>query len=774
MHDRRVKTAERIRRVPFLCLLILFAGCTSLLPQNRATETPIQQRTITGIQAQSVDRSDQIIIRSTGRLDYSSVKQKTPLSILFIFPETQIGEVQREITPENSIITSVKTTVSDDNKNVRVEVSLNQDAPYDVEKNDTSLTITINKSGAPASEKSPVTQIPFPGKDTTFETPHAATVMPATHSKTFNSEPINTGKPSIIRQLDFSAQKSGKSSIIIGTTYSIRHEISKIAAQRLQLRLFDTRLPQFREHRPLITTRFDSAVDRVTPVQELGKEDVVDIIVELREEVPYEVEKNGTQLVMHFEPSSIGPRPLSAANLPDWKQVLEDSVDQTPLTGKPGVPKKESEKNVYESYFGPKKEYTGQKIALDFYETNIKNVFRILQQISGKNYAIDPNVGGKVTISMEKPVPWDQVLDLILKTNNLGMEERGDILRIATLQTLNQEEQARQQQIQAMKKRQEQEKELEPLITEYIPVNYANAQKEIIPHIKGMLTEKRGKASVDQRNNQIIITDVREKLEKAKQIIGQIDKVTPQVVIEARIVEVNDSFTRDIGTEWAAVSEDVYRDDLDGLYGYNVAMNHPAASTSSLGFEFTRLPNMGTPLVLNARLTAMEQNGQGKIISSPKIVTADNKKAMIKQGFEYPYQTVEGDDVQINFKSIDLTLEVTPHVTPDSRIALQIFVTKNDIADITDTGEPALSTNEARTELLVEDGNTIVIGGIMKKTINTSESGFPILKEIPLIGWLFKSRSNISENKELLIFMTPRIVQLEQRSMSGLENENFE
>ncbi len=193
-------------------------------------------------------------------------------------------------------------------------------------------------------------------------------------------------------------------------------------------------------------------------------------------------------------------------------------------------------------------------------------------------------------------------------------------------------------------------------------------------------------------------------------------------------------------------------------------MNNPApAATSTIGFNFARV--IGTPFVLNAQLNALETTGEGKIISSPKIVTLDNKKARIKQGLEYPY--LERDDSggsSVKFKNIDLLLEVTPHVTPDDRISMNILITKNDVDSIVNN-VPALSTNEAETELLVNDGDTIVIGGIIKSSRQEGESGFPGLKDIPVLGWLFKSKVKNEENNELLIFITPRIVQLEQRDM---------
>jgi type IV pilus assembly protein PilQ len=360
--------------------------------------------------------------------------------------------------------------------------------------------------------------------------------------------------------------------------------------------------------------------------------------------------------------------------------------------------------------------------------------------------------------------------------NQLGRVEQGDIIRIATTATLSAEEVAQQKKMQAIKERIEQAKKLEPLVTEYIPINYANAQSEILKHIENIKTPERGNITVDKRNNQLIITDTSAVIQKMAEIISEIDKVTPQVLIEARIVEVNDDFDREIGVAWSASGEDIYKSNLDGMYSYNIAMNTPiraedvSAGSGIIDFNFTRLDAWGTPIVLDAALKAMESSGQGKIISSPKILTLDNQKATIKQGQQFPYQTVEDGEVNIEFQDVDLLLEVTPHVTPDGRVAMKMKTTKNEIIGFISTGDPIISTNEADTQLLVDDGETIVIGGVVKNDVKLTESGFPILKDIPMIGWLFKSKIESNSKQELLIFLTPRIVQLEQREMVRAEN----
>jgi type IV pilus assembly protein PilQ len=240
---------------------------------------------------------------------------------------------------------------------------------------------------------------------------------------------------------------------------------------------------------------------------------------------------------------------------------------------------------------------------------------------------------------------------------------------------------------------------------------------------------------------------------------------------------VNDEFNRDFGVGWAVGGDDIYKSNLDGQYSYNIAMNAPLTTQSPglgegvINFNFSRLDAWGTPIVLDAALKAMEAAGQAKIISSPKILTLDNKPAIIKQGFNVPFQvTDENNKPTTEFKDVALILEVEPHVTPDNRVSMKIKANKDELVTRDKNGNWTTSINEAETELLVDNGATVVIGGVSKITDSTGETGFPILKEIPMIGWLFKFETNTKSKRELLIFITPRIVQLEQREMVRAEN----
>ena len=617
-------------------------------------------------------------------------------------------------------------------------------------------------------------------------------------------------KPAWVNRIDFLGKETGKSTILIGTTHPVNYDLVEVADKLIRIKLLNTKLPKYRR-RPLITTRFESAVDRITPFFKPAVKNISIVAIELRERVPYTLEQKEDLLLIRFEASSIPPKPFEQANLPPWKKILAQvevkTEAATPIKTEEEIPLKTDDtispqpveitqpeiKDTVSQKIDERRDmradlegssrvvdilahrrapkiYRGEKIALDFYETDIKNVFRIIREISGKNFAIDKNVTGKVTLTLETPVPWDQALDLVLKMNQLGMVYEGDIIRVATLATLAREEKMRQARIEDEKKTREAEKALEPLITKYISVNYSDANTEILPHVKEVISEKRGSVSVDKRNNQLIVIDTAEVIEKINEIVARIDTVTPQVIIEGKIVEVSSSFSRDMGINWeAAVGPyDKTNTGSGGNLSGDTAMNFPVASSGSMGFTFNRLSAHGIPFLLEAELTAMEVQGEGKIISAPKIVTLDTKTATITQGVEYPYLERDSSGLAtVKFKNIDLKLEVTPIVTPDDRILMKINISKDDVAEITADGTPSISSNEAQTELLVNDGDTIVIGGILKSTVTSGNSGWPGLKNIPLLGWLFKQASKSTKNNELLVFITPKIVHLEQRVTKG-------
>lgn len=593
-----------------------------------------------------------------------------------------------------------------------------------------------------------------------------------------------------INQVDFLDDASGRSVVTIGTTHPVSYTVERPESTRIRLKLADTRLSDYRKY-PLITTRFQSAVDRIVPSAPKSLKNTAYVDIDLRESVPYQVEQDGNLIYMRFDPSSLPPakgiqtaavRPvgtgLTESTVLESQQNLpvetSQNVPEAPTTS---VTAETKRSDVYRSDMS--KVYTGDKIAFDFFDTDIRNVFKIIGDISGQNFAIDKDVSGRVTLNLSQPVPWDQALDLILRMNGLDKVQEGDIIRIATLAKLQAIETERQKIIEAEIKAKEQQVIMEPMITEYLPINYAKAAEEMKPHLDGILTPGRGTISVDVRTNQIIMTDIPAKIQKAKEIIHQLDRVTPQVIIEAKIVEASTNFSRELGITWNAVGG-IQGDDpragvgpqrgfdtLGGTYGYDAAVNLPTPSDAGvLGINFTKIA--GTPLLINATLKAMETNGLGRVISAPKVLTMDNKEAFIEQGLEVGYLVPSTSTTTtastVEFKKVTLNLKVTPHVTLDNRITMKVEVIKDDILGYFE-GIPRSSTKKATTELLIDDGDTLVIGGITKTSENDATTGIPLLSKIPIVGWLFKNNTKDNTNEELLIFITPRILQLEQRAM---------
>ncbi|MGB5990944.1 MAG: secretin N-terminal domain-containing protein, partial [Desulfobacterales bacterium] len=545
----------------FLVILLpMFIGCASNTKAVKETKKLAAESStptlITQISAVEDSETSDVRVSGSQLLTYTSVKQSSPLGVLLYFPETDVDNIDTTYHPESDVVASIKTSeLTAKGQTTRIEILLKEDVSYEVIREDNDLIISFKKPAAvtQAFEKTEKSSVEL--KDSAKKPISVTQKISPVKTPTPQASQLqaNEKKPAWVNRIDFSSEREGKSTIIIGTTFPAKYDLKKINEKKLLLHLYYSMLPDYRK-RPLITTRFESAVDRIIPFQTSAMKNKAGFIIELRESVPYFIEQTDNLLFFHFEASSISPKPLDKAKLPPWEKVITQTVAQTDPT-ELEIP----EKKRFKTKMG---KYTGEKIALNFFETDIKNVFRILMDVSGKNFAIDKDVSGKVTLSFDKPVPWDQVLDLVLKMNRLGMVYEGDIIRIATLKTLRDEEGEQQEMLAAVQKLKEQKKALSPLITEYISVSYANAKNDVAPHL--IPTQGRGSITVDGRNNQIIITDIAEKVKKAKEIIKKIDKVTPQVMIEARIVEATDTFTREIGTSWAITGT---RPDDGGLGG---------------------------------------------------------------------------------------------------------------------------------------------------------------------------------------------------------------
>ncbi len=409
---------------------------------------------------------------------------------------------------------------------------------------------------------------------------------------------------------------------------------------------------------------------------------------------------------------------------------------------------------------GAKGVYTGTRISLDFQDADIIPIFRLLADVSGYNVVIDPGVKGKITMKLIN-VPWDQALDLILKTFNLDKEIEGNIIRIAPVSVISREREQKAKMLEA-------EQKAEPLVTRVFPISYANVGKVRTSIEQAKVLSKRGSISIDERISSLIVKDVESNMPKISKLIKTLDRPTPQVMIEARIVEVNTSATKDFGIRWGTTITSKSRlTTFQGLTPYVVDFPSTSAGPGSgAGFTFGFL-NPQQTLGIDLEISALATSGKLKIISNPRIITVDNEEATISQGKSIPVRklTSEGT-VSTEFKDIKLELKVKPHITPEGSIILNVNAKKEELDPTIPSveGVPGTDKKEAKTNVIIKDGETFVIGGIYKSVNNSSESGVPTLKDVPFIGWLFKNQKKEAQTNELLIFITPRIIKHESNN----------
>jgi type IV pilus assembly protein PilQ len=417
--------------------------------------------------------------------------------------------------------------------------------------------------------------------------------------------------------------------------------------------------------------------------------------------------------------------------------------------------------------------YVGKKVSFEFKDIEIHNLLRIIAEISKKNIVVADDVSGKVTIRLRN-VPWDQALELILRSKSLGMEDLGSILRVAPLTKLEEEAKSRAERKKA-------ERISRELMVQLVPVNYARAD-DMSGRVKEILSE-RGNVTIDARTNTLIVRDLPENMQRIRSLVASLDMQTPQVLIEARIVEANIRHQREIGIQWGGQSTlSQATGNPTGLqFPNNVAVTGGITGAAAAGVQ--TIPNYavslpagagdgsggaiglvfgsaGSAATLNLRLSALESQGSIKTLSAPRVTTLDNNQARISQGTSIPFSQVSAAGANTVFVDAILSLSVTPHVTQDGSVLMSIIASNNqpDPSNSGSNGQPAISRKEANTNVLVKDGDTTVIGGIYVRRGSSSTNGLPLLSQIPIIGFFFRNYRELESKDELLIFISPRIL----------------
>lgn len=431
-----------------------------------------------------------------------------------------------------------------------------------------------------------------------------------------------------------------------------------------------------------------------------------------------------------------------------------------------------------------KKNFSGEKLSLNFQDIEVRAVLQLLADFTDKNIVVSDTVTGNITVRL-KDVPWDQALDIVLESKNLAMRENGNVIWVAPAAELTAKE---QQELESIKAKQE----LEPLVTEYIAVNFAKAVDlaALIEKSKGedkqSLLSPRGKVSVDERTNTLLVQDTASQVKAIRDLVKALDVPVEQVLIESRIVIANDEFNKELGARFGVTPKWLNSDSAGIATGHlgegtSEYFNSIAeASADETGKSLITIPGLSDRLSVNLpvtgasgsfgfsilspdfivdlELSALQAESKGEIISTPRVITSNQTKALIEQGVEIPYlQASSSGATNVAFKKAVLSLEVTPQITPDEHISMDLKVNQDTVGSIY-SGVPSINTREIQTKVLVQNGQTVVLGGVHEEENLKGETKVPVLGDVPVLGNLFRTTNNKNKNRELLIFVTPKIV----------------
>ncbi len=746
-----------------LCIVAL-AGCA--VPNTQVVSpAAAPTTTLTDLRVEDLPDVTRVVLTGDGPLNYTAFRLDEPMQFILDLSETSVGTLMERRQVGVDPVTEIVSAQSGENQRIaRLSMALSRPADYQIARDEAGTTLTVDFAKAPAGDTPVSSPVVEEVSQSQPEVSAAVSPVPAAAAARIDAIRIVPKKAFVDVSIAADGPLASPNVFTIGTTRlvidlpgvqsAVKPSVVKAEANTLvsQARVGQHRDPQkvrvvldlkkavsytVTPHASGVSVRLTSAAAGAAlaappPRREPAPESSVTVSA-----------ATAAAQAVAPSPQPAAPTPMPDASVSSTAPVAQDGIDQT----------------------GPKTigggGFSGQKISLDFQDAELSNVLRLIADVSDLNMVVGDEIKGKITLKLFN-VPWDQALDIILKSKGFGQVREGNILRIDSNGNIA------KQQDEALKAKEAQVK-AEDLKTAIIPINYAKAADLATTLKKGL--SSRGELTVNEPTNSLIAKDVEKNINEIQQLISLLDLPNPQVLIETRIVQANTSFARDLGVQWGAAYTDTPGSNLvnvnAGASGdFNAqtptfAVNLPAAGgagpVGNVGVQFGKVSGL---LNLDLRLSAGEALGETKIISSPRIVTIDNKEAVIQQGDSIPYETTSDKGTQTQFIDATLNLTVTPHITPNGSVIMKIKATKNAIGTFSSskTGAPSISKREASTEVRVQDGETTVIGGIFETTKGESLTGVPWLHKVPLIGWLFKRSSVSTSNQELLIFITPTII----------------
>ena len=697
--------------------LLLLAGSGQALADNA-----IESIEFAGLSGNRV----QIIMRlSQPAEEPMSFTIDNPARIALDFPATA-SKLERR-SQDIGVGAAKSVTAVEAQGRTRVVVNLVEMVSYNTSVEGNKVVLTLQDAGGSAVASAPAAATPAPAP-----TPSTA------------AAPVSGAS---IQNVDFRRGEMGEGRVVVtlsdpSIAVDMRQEAGKIVLDFLNSSLPDR-----------LERRLD-VLDFATPVK------TVDTMA------------RGRNVRMTIDPSG------------DYEHLAYQTDNQFTVEIKP-TSKEELEARRREE-FG----YTGERLSLNFQNIGTRSVLQLLADFTDMNIVVSDTVTGDLTLRLRN-VPWDQALDIVLKTKGLAMRQSGNVMLVAPSEELAAREKLELES-------QKQITELAPLYSEFVQVNYAKAS-DLAALLKGEemagLISERGSVVVDERTNTLLIQDTAQKLEEIRRLVTRLDIPVRQVLIESRIVLATDDFAKDLGVKFGLSSNDrtasgrdsvVIGGAMPGSYSYQGFVMDPNTGDISLepiitGFEvpagsgneglITNLPvanpagainlaigTLGSRL-LQLELSAMQAEGKGEVISSPRVITSNQQKAAIRQGVEIPYQEATSSGAtNIEFKEAVLSLEVTPQVTPDDRIIMDVRVNKDNVGQVF-AGVPSIDTRSVETRVLVDNGETLVLGGIYEQTILNEVEKVPFFGDLPAVGRLFRTTRNNDNKSELLIFVTPKIIQ---------------
>lgn len=663
-----------------------------------------------------------------------------------------------------------KVRIGEYTNKIRLVFDSNQKTlpPYTIERIEDSLVITAGKTGVKKQEaKQEGVKMAEP--QTTAQTAAIAAVPePAFAVKPAPLSEAKAEANAEVKEIDFK-KMADRARLILTLSKKAEYKLSKSADETGLVLDIKSAVIADEFKKTLDASDLNTSVATISSFQSPANANDVRILIKLKEKADYDIKQQDGKIQVDF------PFITTA------EQAVPKKAEVKGQESKELKPAEEAAKKEQEPISTSDTGYTGSKISLDFKDGDISNIIRLMGEVSHLNIIAGEDVKGKVSLRLVD-VPWDQAFDIILKTNGLGKRQEGNIIRIMPAEKIKKE---REEEVAARKAMEK----LEDLEIKLVPISYATAGA-LEAQVKGLLSD-RGNITIEARTNTMVIKDIPANIKNAVDMIKKLDTPTPQVLIEARIIEAQSTFARDLGVQWGVAGATTSNNTGGGdrfMTGFgsssttpsstllptgvvgsggrfsaqpNYAVSLPAQGAAgplgALGFSFGKLT--GDPLLLDLRISAGEKNGLTKVVSRPRITTLNNKEAKISQGDSVPFETTSSSGTQTQFIDATLELVVTPHITPDGSISMKISAKRNSIGSFRSAaGAPSISKKEATTEIIVKNGETTVIGGIVVADNADTSSGIPWLKDIPILGWLFKNKSTTDSQTELLIFITPNIV----------------